>query len=372
MDIEKRRSRWILTLKIILIGTVLVMAYFGYAYIYRGWTEPPAKYHVTNQDAAVYSLRGLVQMLSSREELTEFAFEDRRGEKEYGTYIIPGLKYTRTLLAKEGTTPATCTSMTPQGLAVTPKYVLISAYCHTGKHNSVIYMIDKETHRFYKEVILPGIPHVGGLAYDEEHDMLWYSSNETGIAQAISIKMEDMENYDYMDGHRPVTVNQTCSLYGIIRDSFMTFYEGSLYAGCFMKYSESVIARYAVDEDGNLVTEMDESLGMNFDMAIPLDYSVISEQVQGMAFYHDKLLLSHSFGILPSRLVFYERSDKQLYVDENSAKSYRFPVKMEQIVIEGDDLYVLFESAAYAYRECSFDIVDRVLKLSLSKMDNGY
>lgn len=68
-----------------------------------------------------------------------------------------------------------------------------------------------------------------------------------------------------------------------------------------------------------------------------------------MAFYNDKLLLSHSFGILPSRVVFYEKSDKRLYVDENSAVSYRFPERIEQIFVDGDDLYVLFESAAYAY-----------------------
>lgn len=372
MDRQTKREIRALVIKVLFICLVLGLSYFGYAFVYRGKTEPPAKYHVTNQDAAVYSLKGQVQMLSAKEELSEFAFEDRRDEKEYGTYIIPGLKSTRTLLTEEGTTPATCTSMTPQGLAVTSDYIFISAYCHTLRHNSVIYIVDKETHRFYKEIVLPGKPHVGGLAYDPEHEILWYSSNETGIAQAISISMEHILNYNYVDGHRPIEVNQICSLYGIVRDSFMTFYEGSLYAGCFMEYSESVIARYAIDENGYLKTDMDEGLGMNFEMAIPLDYSTISEQVQGMAFYHDKLLLSHSFGILPSRLVFYERSDKRLYVDENSAKSYRFPEKMEQIVVEGDDLYVLFESGAYAYRECSVDIVDRVLKLSLSKMDNGY
>lgn len=372
MDRQRKGIKNSLIIKIVLMIFVFGLSFFGYAFVYRGRTEPPAKYHVTNQDAAVYSLKGQVQMLSAKEELSEFAFEDRKNEKEYGTYIIPGLKYTRTLLTEEGTTPATCTSMTPQGLAVTPDYIFISAYCHTQQHNSVIYIVDKETHRFYKEIILPGQPHAGGLAYDPEHEMLWYSSNESGIAQAISITMETIENYDYMDGHRPVQVNQVCSLYGIVRDSFMTFYEGSLYAGCFMKYSESVIARYEIDEDGYLETDMDEGLGMNFEMAIPLDYSTISEQVQGMAFYHDKLLLSHSFGILPSRLVFYERSDKRLYVDENSAKSYRFPERMEQIVVEGDDLYVLFESGAYAYRESSFNIVDRVLKLSLSKMDQRY
>ena len=50
--------------------------------------------------------------------------------------------------------------------------------------------------------------------------------------------------------------------------------------------------------------------------------------------------MSHSFGILPSRIVFYEQSDKRLYVNENSARSYRMPEMIEQIVVEGDELYV--------------------------------
>ena len=109
---------------------------------------------------------------------------------------------------------------------------------------------------------------------------------------------------------------------------------------------------------------------MNFEMAVPLDYSTISEQAQGMVFYNDKLLLSHSFGILPSRVVFYEQSDKRLYVNENSAKTYRFPEMIEQIVVDGDDLYVLFESGAYAYRGYAGNVVDRVLKLNLPKMES--
>ena len=74
------------------------------------------------------------------------------------------------------------------------------------------------------------------------------------------LTMEALEAYDYENGHRPIAVNQECSLYGILRDSFMTFYEGSLYVGCFMEYSESVIARYEVDGEGNLVTRLDDSL----------------------------------------------------------------------------------------------------------------
>ena len=328
-------------MKILVAVLALGLAFWGYAFVYRGKTEPPAKYPVTNQDAAVYSLRGQIQMLSQQEELNTFAFEGRKKE-------------------------------TPQGLAVTDEYVLVSAYCHTEKHNSVIYVINKETHRFIKEVVLPGLPHVGGLAYDQEHDMLWYSSNTNGIAQAISIKMDVLRDYNYADNHMPVQVNQTCSLYGIVRDSFMTFYKGCLYVGCFNKYTESTIARYAVDSKGDLVNTFNEELGMMFEMAVPLDYSTISEQAQGMAFYNDKLLLSHSFGILPSRIVFYEQSDKRLYVNENSARSYRMPEMIEQIVVEGDELYVLFESGAYAYRGYAGNVVDRVLKLNLTKMEESY
>ena len=348
---------------------VIVGSYLAYAFIYRGRNEPPTKRKTTNQEAAYYTLRGQIQMLSQKEELMAFAFEDRKKEREYGTYIIPGLKATQTLLTSEGDMPAMCTTMTPQGLAVTEDYVFVSAYCHAKKHNSVIYMINKESHRFIKEIILPGQPHVGGLAYDSEHQILWYSSNTQELAQAVSLTMESIENYDYDAGRHPIATNQVASLYGIVRDSFMTFYDGCLYVGCFTKYTDSAIARYAVDDQGNLINTMDEGLGMNFGMAVPLDYSTISEQAQGMTFYNDKLLLSHSFGILPSRVVFYEKSDKRLYVDENSAVSYRFPERIEQIFVDGDDLYVMFESAAYAYSSASVNIVDRVLKLSLPKME---
>ena len=60
------------------------------------------------------------------------------------------------------------------------------------------------THNFLKEVVLPGKPHVGGLAYDWEHEILWYSSNETGIAEAVSISMDSIEAYDYESVGRPV------------------------------------------------------------------------------------------------------------------------------------------------------------------------
>lgn len=346
---------------------VLAFSYWQYAVVFRGNTELPAKAAVTNTDSAVYSLSKQMKLLR-KSELVDFAFDGRAAETDYGTYVIPGMKSTRTFLAKEGEKKATCTSMTPQGMAIADDYILISAYCHTHEHNSVIYVIDKESHEFVKEIVLPGIPHVGGLAYDKEHDKIWYSSNETGMAQAISIAMESFRAYDYDEATSTIAPDQVCSLYGIVRDSFMTFYEGCLYVGCFDKKKDSVIARYLVDDEGYLITQMSLVLGNSFSMAVPYDYSTISRRVQGMAFYKDKLLLSQSYGIFPSSLLFYTQSNERLYVNEKSVKTYHFPEKLEQICVDDDNLYLLFESGAYAYRACSRRIVDRVLKLNLPKM----
>ena len=91
---------------------VIVGSYLAYAFIYRGRNEPPTKRKTTNQEAAYYTLRGQIQMLSQKEELMAFAFEDRKKEREYGNYIIPGLKATQTLLTSEGDMQAMCTTMT--------------------------------------------------------------------------------------------------------------------------------------------------------------------------------------------------------------------------------------------------------------------
>lgn len=298
---KKKRTagvwKGLLAFAAVILGSCLV-----YLYVYRTNTEPPAELGFTNRKAALYTLEEQMEVLSAFDGLTCFAFEGREEEKDYGTYVIPGLKSTKTILTESGTQEAICTSMTPQGLAVTEEYILISAYCHTYTHNSVIYVIDRETHSLVKEVVLQGQPHVGGLAYDSVHGILWYSSNTNGIAQAVSITMEDLEAYSFSGTHRPIRTTQVCSLYGIVRDSFMTFYDGCLYVGCFNKFTESVIACYEVDEEGRLVNTLDEALGMSFEMALPLEYSTISQQVQGMAFYEDQLLLSQSFGPLPQRL----------------------------------------------------------------------
>lgn len=102
MNKEMKHSFRIFILKILAVVFVLCICYFLYAFVYRAKTELPTKAVVTNRGAAVYTLRGQKQMLSQKEDFSYFAFDGREKEKEYGTYVIPGLKNTRTLLTKKG------------------------------------------------------------------------------------------------------------------------------------------------------------------------------------------------------------------------------------------------------------------------------
>ena len=42
--------------------------------------------------------------------------------------------------------------------------------------------------------------------------ILWYSSNTVELAQAVSLTMESIENYDYDAGRHPIATNQIVAL----------------------------------------------------------------------------------------------------------------------------------------------------------------
>ena len=116
MNKEMKRSFRNFILKILAVVFVLAMCYFLYAFVYRARTELPAKAVVTNRGAGSVYTAGTDADAFPEGSIFVFCFDGREKEKEYGTYVIPGLKNTRTLLTEKGATQAMCTSMTPQGL----------------------------------------------------------------------------------------------------------------------------------------------------------------------------------------------------------------------------------------------------------------
>lgn len=366
---KKKHIRFLLIFSILLIAG---SAYFYYAVIFRGKYEPKPTASVTSSEP-LYSLKSRRNWLTLTPKLKAAAFNGRAAEIDYGTYVIPGLSSTQTQVFGEKGSSDLCTSMTPQGLAVTEEYLLVSAYCHSGTHNSVIYMINKKSHEFVKEIVLRNKSHVGGLAYDPIHHNIWISSMSRGIPQVNAITLTQLEEYSFHEDFQPITYSQSYDLYAITRTSFITYHNNALYVGYFTQNTASVLEEYDIADDGTLITqyssEMPDLVDSLTPIALPSDMRVITERAQGVAFYKDKLLFSHSYGILPSSLQVFSNNTFQKLLEEDAAEqSICLPEKLEQIYVDGDDLYVLFESAAYSYRASSLIKMDRILKLNLETL----
>ena len=68
-----------------------------------------------------------LKTLKRTQTVYKYACDEAEVDNDYGTYVVPGLKSTRTLKVKGDGEAEVCTSMTPQGLAFTEDYILVSA-----------------------------------------------------------------------------------------------------------------------------------------------------------------------------------------------------------------------------------------------------
>lgn len=360
---------------VIIIITLVAMQFY-YILVVCMKTEPATEATETNEDAAVYSLSQFKEVMSTFDDFHEVAERNHlEDEEEYGTFIIPGLKATKTILGHTGEL-AMCTSMTPQGLAVTDKYLLVSAYCHTHEHNSVIYVIDKLSHKFVKTVVLPDRPHAGGLAYDSDHGIVWVSGRRNKVAYANSYNLKDIESYSFENGNKPLLYDQKVPLIQFPRNSFMTYKDGCLYAGYFDMDDDGVLYKYVLNEDGILDLEVahttKDSVLFSSDgkQYLPFDFAKMPSLIQAISFMgEDYMLVTESYGVMQSRLrVFYKSAEKgngYYFSDADAVTSYILPAKLEYAVSADGKIYLLFEAAAYEYRVRPGYCADRILTFDI-------
>lgn len=362
---EKHRRKVTVTGVIFFVGIL----YLGYLILYRPNVEPGTNAVETTTEPAFYSVKQQMSILRPFEELYRLAFSGRAIEQDYGMIAIPGLEATKTLTENQDGEVEMCTSMTPQGLAVVRDYILVSAYCHTHKHNSVVYVMDKNTHEYIKTIVLMNKDHAGGLAFDKEHNMIWVSTSHDDRAAASAFSLQNMEAYDFDKMETPIPYTYDYDLYTLERDSFMSYGDGYLYIGHFSRSETSVVQKFKIEDNGALKTSSGAEFGIDMDIAIPDDVKKIPKRIQGFAIYEDKVILTQSYGVTRSSLFVYNYSD----VMHRTQKKYTLnkitlPQKLEQIYIDGTDVYILFESAAYAYSAHPGPKVDRILKLHLNEV----
>ena len=113
-------------ISILLVVGIIGGSYWYYAFQYRTEMEPETNRKVTNTDS-VYTMEQYLKTLKRNQTVYKYACDEAEVDNYYGTYVVPGLKSTRTLKVKGDGEAEVCTSMTPQGLAITEDYILVSA-----------------------------------------------------------------------------------------------------------------------------------------------------------------------------------------------------------------------------------------------------
>ncbi len=273
------------------------------------------------------------------------------------SYVIPGMIQTQTLSAETGEVGSS-TTMVPQGIALADKYLVISAYSKDHLYNSVLYILDRNSGLYLKTIVLPGTPHAGGVAWDEDHNLLWITEKGSGdLAAAAAITLETIEADDFAGTGKAVVYDYEAPLNGVADAATINYHDHTLYIGTFSRAGDGRMLIYPVDENGHLAQGSTE--GGN---ALPA-----FDLIQGIEMNEDLIFLSQSWG----------RDDSSLRCCLNNMPlgeglttraytSIKFPPYMEQIAVDGNEMYVLFESVASEYRQRSGIVhIDRVLVFDL-------
>ena len=342
------------------IISVVAITLFSYKFCHK-YELPTTKKGTSTTAVITKNINLQIWQMSTEPEFFYNSFQNKKKNNNYNLIPIPGLIYTNTVNKNNSLLIETCTTMTPQGLVVTDDYIYVSAYCYTHEHNSVIYQLDRKSNKLLKTIVLPDTSHVGGLAYDNKNNILWIatkkyntSKDDEKLSTVSCITQDVIDNYDFEVLKKPIRYNETYQT-AFSNTSFMTYHDGYLYTGLFSKdeNNPSITAKIKILEDGLTIdTE-------------PISYYYIPSYVQSIAFIDNKILFTTSYGYKTSKIIVYEHNDEVIdYVNQKPLKVITTFPMLEQIYPYNDELYMIFESTAYAYRYTPGIKIDHIVNLN--------
>ncbi len=244
--------------------------------------------------------------------------------------------------------------MVPQGISIIDNYILISSYDSKRVNYSIISILDQYG-GLVNTVSLDNYSHVGALAYDKINKML-YVPGEDGILDIydlgnlkykLSINDISDELIDYQDKNKR-------------NIDYLFIDEDILYIGSFgVKEHKGIVKKFRIIKKDDLI------------ILENINSFVVPSLVQSINIYEirDKkyLILSRSYGQeKASHIEIYEYKDNISSYDK-PLLDIKMPPMLEQITIDKDNLYLLFESNAQKYDKC-IDVVDDIIILDLEKI----
>ncbi len=295
--------------------------------------------------------------------------------------VIPGLQQT-----KVGEDEY-CNTMVPQGVCVAERYLLVSAYDSAYKikekskyyraynherHQSVIYVLDKNTKEYLTTLILSGSTcHVGSLAYNDDDSLLYVADSDNNFVWKLDIQQikdavrdSNMNNMDFclLEMKDYFEVDN--------RPSALCYYQKRVYVGeCADNFSNSFNNRMFVYKPDGMRLE---------ERTIQLPY-----YTQGVAFADvdgdTYMLVSGSRGrYITSTLHVYlvDKIEDDISIKEKIGEVI-YPNMSEDIDIRGDFLYSCYESACNFYHMPldgggrSYNPIDRIMVNSVETIVKG-
>lgn len=111
-----------------------------------------------------------------------------------------------------------CNNLCPQGVCVAGNYMLTTAYCIDGIHNSCIFVYNNKSGEFLKTLVLKDQKsHVGGITYDEKAKNIWVchskKDKKTGMYSLEKITYTDLVKY--ATGKKEYTTSKSVELHQI-------------------------------------------------------------------------------------------------------------------------------------------------------------
>ena len=284
--------------------------------------------------------------------------------------VIPGLEATRSY-DFEAKKVNTATKMTPQGLTVAGKYILITAYDGEHQHASVIYVLDKKTGKYIKTIQVQGRPHLGGIAYDPIGKNIWITGSIGNSSALMSFSLKSVQNYNEKS-YVTIEYNHSIPIPNLERASTVTYYDNQLFVGFFNLDGRGRVASYTISRHGknknSIANNEIKTVTGTVSWSDPTGTASMDKQIQGIAIYDNKIFLSQSYGSKNSKLYIFPSTALDALDEKNAELVIDMPPYLEQITVYKGQLLCLFESGSAQYARSNIMVMDRILSLNINAL----
>ncbi len=245
-----------------------------------------------------------------------------------------------------------CGDMVVQGFTRVDENLVISAYSYSAKNNSILYILDS-TGTLVKIIDLGFKAHVGGIAYDTEHHLIWITGAD-GCVYSLVWK-DIIKSVDGKAG--PVLYCIGVGLRNHNNEkvaSFLTVDTDKLFVGSYVDGKSGRLKEYSITDPYK---------------PVEISEREIPEHIQGVTFAKNQngtqMLLSQGRYTEDSKLLIFDYNEETKVFEEPQIQ-FILPEGVEQFQMTNEGMYLLFESSARPYRETARLVNDQIYLVNMN------